>query len=92
VSEVLISFQWPASITASELRSWIASRAQTLTGALTLTGPPGLESRPPLLRVELRDDSWEPAEEQITGLVTDMRLLGLRPQVVPASDGQRADE
>jgi hypothetical protein len=84
VTEVLISFQRPASMTESEMRAWITERARTRQPQLALAGPDGSESQPQLLRVEVRADSIEAAEEQLTDLMMDMRLLGLRPTVVPA--------
>jgi hypothetical protein len=50
-----------------------------------LSGPDAAESQPLLLRVQVRADSIEAAEEQLADLMMDMRLLGLRPTVVSAS-------
>jgi hypothetical protein len=86
VGEVLISFSRPASLAESEMRAWIAERARSRGPALSLGRPD--ESRQHMLRVQMHADSSESAEEQLTDLMLDMRLLGLRPSVVhPAEDG-----
>jgi hypothetical protein len=36
------------------------------------------------LRLELDDDTAEIAERELSDLMTDMRLLGLRPALVPS--------
>jgi hypothetical protein len=83
MSEVLISFQRPASLSDSELRAWISERSRRHNPALAL-GEPGGSGNPSLVRVDLRPDSDLPIDEQLTDLMMDMRLLGLRPAIVSA--------
>jgi hypothetical protein len=82
VSEVLISLRLPASMTESEMRSWITSRAQSCKPALVLTGDES-SAAGLLLHVDARPDPTASATEQLIDLITDMRLLGLRPAIVP---------
>jgi hypothetical protein len=84
----MISFERPASLTESEMRAWITERAHTRQLVLALDGPDRSGREPPVLRVEVEEDSLETAEEQLTELMLDMRLLGLRPVVL--SPGRRA--
>ena len=81
VAEALIALQRPAVMTA-EMRAWISHRARDGKPALALGRAAGSERGSLLLRVELRSDSPDAAEEELTDLLTDMRLLGLRPTLV----------
>jgi hypothetical protein len=81
VAEVLISFRRPPSMTESELRAWIGQRARSGRPALALDGLDDSESERQLLRVELRAESTDADEAQLSELVMDMRLLGLSPVV-----------
>jgi hypothetical protein len=80
MSEVLIALERPASLTP-ELRAWIHHRIGSGRALLTrsrLNGPgPTL-----LLRVELDAESDDAVDEEVTDLMTDLRLLGLRPALV----------
>jgi len=88
VSEVLISFRRPPSMSKSEMRAWIIERARRQQPTLALTDADGSGS-PSLLHVDLRPDPKVPLEEQLTDLMMDMRLLGLRPRIV-SPDGHHA--
>jgi len=87
VTEVLISFSRPPSLGESEMRAWIAERARGRGPALILGRPD--HSSHHVLTVRMHGESVEAAEEQLTDLMLDMRLLGLRPAVMgaPAEDG-----
>jgi hypothetical protein len=85
VADVVIAFQRPVSMTESEMRAWIVERALVRQVALALSGPDGPESQALRLRVEVREGSIATAEEELTDLMMDMRLLGLRPAVVTPS-------
>jgi hypothetical protein len=86
VNEVLIAFSRPASLGESEMRAWIAERARERGPALILGRPDPASQH--VLRVRMHGESVEAAEEQLTDLMLDMRLLGLRPALVdPAEDG-----
>ena len=80
VSELEISVQRPASMSESELRAWVLERARTSRLALTL-GQRVDSDGPRLLSV---GTSIPPdvATEQIDDLMLDMRLIGLRPEVI----------
>jgi len=90
VNEVLISFSRPASLGESEMRAWIAERARDRGPALIL-GRPGRASQH-VLRVRMHGETLESAEDQLTDLMLDMRLLGLRPAVVSAPPSGAADD
>lgn len=82
MDEVLISFSRPASLGESEMRAWIAERARERGPSLSLGRPD--HTRQHMLRVRIHMNGAESAEEQLTDLMLDMRLLGLRPAVVEA--------
>ncbi len=86
MDEVLIAFSRPASLGESEMRAWIAERARERGPSLSLGRPD--HARQHVLRVRLHVNGAS-AEEQLTDLMLDMRLLGLRPSLVeaPAEDG-----
>jgi hypothetical protein len=84
VNEVLISFSRPASLGESEMRAWIAERARDRGTALMLAKPDDSSLR--VLRVRMHAASHEALQEEVTDLMLDMRLLGLRPSVL-AEDG-----
>jgi hypothetical protein len=80
VNEVMISFERPPSMSDAEMRAWIAERAHSSEPALMLAGPESASAE--LLCVELPTSSIEAARAQLAELMMDMRLLGLRPEVV----------
>jgi hypothetical protein len=86
VTEVLISFQRPASMTELEMRSWITKRSAASQPVLALRRRDGPAHQARLLRAELQAESVEAAEEQLAELMMDMRLLGLRPSIVSSAD------
>jgi hypothetical protein len=78
--EVLISLERPALLTP-ELRAWINHRLGSGRALLTRSRLNG--STPTLmLRVELDADTDEAVDEEVIDLMTDLRLLGLRPALV----------
>lgn len=83
MDEVLIAFSRPASLEESEMREWIAERAQGRGPSLSLAQD---GTRQQLLHVQMQIDGTESAEDQLTDLMLDMRLLGLRPAVVTSSE------
>ena len=83
--EVLISYQLPESLDESELRSWLADRMQALSAEAVAFLPPESavdHDRDGLVRFALAADAARSAEDRIADLVTDMRMLGLRPETV----------
>ena len=83
MAEVLIAFRRPPSMSPSEMRAWVIDRALVRQRALVLSGPAGSWRDGLWLRVEIDDDEVETAEEELTDLMMDMRLLGLSPAVLP---------
>ena len=69
-------------MTESEMRSWLASRAQIWNPVLGLRDGEG-SGAGLLLHVDVGPDLTAPATEQLIDLMTDMRLLGFRPAIVP---------
>jgi hypothetical protein len=81
MSEVVIRLERPASLTP-ELRAWINSRLGSGRALLTRSRLNGSGPRALLLRVRLRSESEDGVYEEVTDLMTDLRLLGLRPALV----------
>ena len=83
--EVLISYARPESLDEPELRSWLANQVKTLSAeAVTFLPPDGPtdHDRDGLVRFALDSDTARSAEHRIADVVTDMRMLGLRPETV----------
>jgi hypothetical protein len=90
--EVLISYARPESLDEPELRSWLANQVQTLSAeAVTFLPAEGLtdHDRGGLVRFALDSDTARSAEDRIADLVTDMRMLGLRPETVVVHHAQQ---
>lgn len=81
MAQVVICLEPPASLTP-ELRAWISHRAPNGRAALTRGRLPGSDSVALLLRVDVNSASEDVLQEEITDLMTDLRLLGLRPILV----------
>jgi hypothetical protein len=77
----MISFERPQSMTESEMRAWVTERGRVRPPERSPGAAGGVESEALLLCVDVQADS-KAAEEQLTDLMMDMRLLGLRPTVV----------
>lgn len=90
MTKVLISYQLPQSLDASELRSWLGDQMRVLSGdsAELLPGSPADPPRDHLLRFALGSDLSRSAEDRIAELLTDMRMLGLQPRLVAVSDAR----
>jgi hypothetical protein len=82
VTAVLITFERPASMSRSEMSGWISERAQPRSNAISLGVTDSTEKDPQVLRVEVRGNWTQAAEDQLADLMMDMRLLGLRPEIV----------
>ncbi len=83
--EVLISYQLPEILDEPELRSWLAGQMQALSAETVAFLPPEYtvdHDRDGLVRFALEADAARSAEDRIADLVTDMRMLGLRPETV----------
>ncbi len=78
MAEVVIALSPPASLTP-ELRAWIRQRPNG--GRAVLTRRRASQSDPGalVLRMDLAQAPGASADEEIAELITDLRLLGLRP-------------
>ncbi len=85
MAELLIGFERPPTLTAAEMHAWVIDRALVRQHALVLSGPDGSRRDGLVLRVEVDDDALDTAREELSDLIMDMRLLGLRPTVIPHS-------
>jgi hypothetical protein len=86
--ELLLAYQLPANLAEPEFRSWLAA----ITRALTAISPSstlessGLGARSVLRLTVGTDPRCRRTHDAITELLGDMRMLGLRPEVIAASD------
>jgi hypothetical protein len=81
MSEVVIELTRPASLTP-ELRAWIRQRPNGARAVLTRRRASESDAGALLLHVDLVAAPGASAEEEIAELVTDLRLLGLRPALI----------
>jgi hypothetical protein len=81
MAEVLIRLQRPALLTP-ELRAWLGDRMDRGRAVLTRERTNGSDRGALLLRVEVQGESDDGMQEEITDLMTDLRLLGLRPALI----------
>jgi hypothetical protein len=81
VSEVLIRLERPASLTP-ELRAWISHRMGAGRAVLSRGHLGNSERGALLLRVEVTSAPEETVDAQVIDLLTDLRLLGLRPTLL----------
>lgn len=77
----MISFQRPPSMSDEEVRAWIAEGTHAGDPVLAL-GVPAARGAVHLLQVEFPIGSIEAGQAKLAELLMDMRLLGLRPEVV----------
>lgn len=81
MAEVLIRLERPALLTP-ELRAWLAHRMDRGRAVLTRERTNGSERGALLLRVEVHGESDDGMQDEVADLMTDLRLLGLRPALV----------
>jgi len=81
MAEVLIRLQRPAFVTP-ELRAWLADRVQEGRAVLARERANGSDHGGLLLRLDVANGSRDAVQEEVTDLMTDLRLLGLRPALV----------
>jgi hypothetical protein len=86
MAEVVIAFRRPPSMSTSEMRAWVIDRALVRQRALALSVPEASWGQGFRLRVEIDDSAADTAEEELSELMMDMRLLGFQPAVVSAQD------
>jgi hypothetical protein len=86
MAKVMIAVQRPASMSESELRTWIDERALHRRVPVALSGSDRSGGHALRLRVDMPEGSTASAEEELSDLMLDMRLLGLRPAIVDPDD------
>jgi hypothetical protein len=79
--EVMIRLERPALLTP-ELRAWLADRMDGGRAVLARERTNGSDRGALLLRVEMGSDSYDEVQDEVGDLMTDLRLLGLRPALV----------
>jgi hypothetical protein len=89
--EVVISYQLPEILDEPELRSWLAGQMPALSAEVVLLPPEHSvgQGRDGLVRFGLDADAARSVEDRIADLVTDMRMLGLRPETVVVHHAQQ---
>ncbi|HET9719623.1 MAG TPA: hypothetical protein VFP55_06065 [Solirubrobacteraceae bacterium] len=80
MAEVVIRLERPAMLTP-ELRAWISHRLGAGRAVLTRGRLNGSERGSLLLRVQMTSVA-DAVDEEVAELMTDLRLLGLRPTLV----------
>ena len=78
MAEVVVELSPPASLTP-ELRAWIRQRPNGGRAVLTRRRGSDLDPGALVLRVDLVEEPGTSADDEIAELITDLRLLGLRP-------------
>ncbi|MCL2418468.1 MAG: hypothetical protein FWD04_04190 [Conexibacteraceae bacterium] len=81
MTEIAIALSRPAL--TPEARAWIKNLPGETRPVLTRGGAAGLDRRALLLRVDVQAASESEAQDQLDTLLTDLRMLGLRPRVLP---------
>jgi hypothetical protein len=81
MAEVLIRLERPALVTP-ELRAWLADRMNGARAVLARERTNGSGRGALLLRLEVPGGSDETVQNEVGDLMTDLRLLGLRPALV----------
>jgi hypothetical protein len=81
MAEILIRLQRPALLTP-ELRAWLADRMDGGRAVLARERTNGSDRGGLLLRIEVPKEYDEAVENEVADLMTDLRLLGLRPALV----------
>lgn len=93
MTDLLITYERPESLTESEFRSWFIARVKALTdipAALILE--PGTRDGLSAMRLTLHGDQEQPSvQDVISELLGDMRMLGQRPTVIAAENGESKD-
>ena len=83
MAEVVIAFQRPPQMSPSQLDEWVSDVTLAGQRALAVSAPEESADDGLRLRVQIDDDAVQTSVEELADLMTDMRLLGLRPEVVP---------
>ncbi len=81
MSEVEIALGRPAI--TPEVRAWINNRPGPGRPVLTRGARSGQAHGAVILRVALQSDSPAELSDELDSLLTDLRMLGLRPTLIP---------
>jgi len=86
--ELLLAYQRPSSLAEPEFRSWLAASTKALTraSASSTVEPSRIGARNVLHLTINADPRCRCTHDAIADLLGDMHMLGLRPEVIAASD------
>ena len=84
MAEVVIAFRRPPQMSPSQLEEWVSDVTLAGQRALVVSAPEESTDDGLRLQVQIDDDAVRTSVEELADLMTDMRLLGLRPEVVPS--------
>jgi hypothetical protein len=79
MAEIMIFLQRPPTLSEAEMRTWLLERAGIHRPKLAIAEPDHRDGQQALLQVDVQADSVQDARTQLNELMTDMRLVGLRP-------------
>jgi hypothetical protein len=84
MAEVVIAFHRPPQMSASQMQEWVDDLALAPQRALAVSAPEQSAKDGLRLRVRIDDEAVATGVEELADLMADMRLLGLRPAVIPS--------
>jgi len=84
MAEVVIAFRRPPQMSPSQMQEWVTDVTLAGQRALAVSAPEESANDGLHLRVQIDDGAVETGVEELADLMTDMRLLGLRPAVLPS--------
>jgi hypothetical protein len=86
MTQLLLAYERPAGLTEHDFRSWLLSCTTMLaTRSASLAVEPGTLGGRSALRLSIDADRRSTStQDTIAGLLGDMRMLGLRPEVIAA--------
>lgn len=82
MTEIAIALDRPAL--TPEVRAWINNRPGKRRPVLTRGHLGDLNRGAVLLRVDVEASSEAEVQDEVEALITDLRMLGLRPKLLPA--------
>jgi hypothetical protein len=80
VTEIAIALDRPAL--TPEVRAWINNHPAKRRPVLTRGNHSDLDRGAMLLRIEVDASSEEEVQDEVESLLTDLRMLGLRPKLL----------
>jgi hypothetical protein len=88
MTQLVLAYERPASLAEREFRSWLLSCTKGLANrSASLAVEPGTLGGRSVLRLTIdADPRSKSTQDTIGGLLGDMRMLGLRPEVIAASN------